>query len=186
LSARRGTLAPRAECFCTHASVLTPPSPNELRTEVPVIVERIVLPKLPLNWFGYADGATADGAIADAAIDKVPITRTGIVYSFYRGRPTSLSLLVRVSSSRSASVSSCPHSHSKKVRAERQTDSGPPSTTFSLHSSQRRTTCLEESTTTIPPPGLYSVAGDTLSHLLGSHKMNLPRPHASSASPAAI
>jgi hypothetical protein len=68
--ARRGTLAPRAECFCTHASVLTPLSPSELRTEVPVIVERIVLPKLPLNWSGYADGAIADAAIADAAITK--------------------------------------------------------------------------------------------------------------------
>jgi hypothetical protein len=74
---------------------------------------------------------------------------------FYRKRPTSLSLVVRVSSSRSASVSCCPHSQSKKVRAERQTDSGPPSTTFSPHSSQRRTTCLPEPTTSTPSASLF-------------------------------
>jgi hypothetical protein len=43
-----------------------------------------MIPKLPLNWFGYADGAIADGAIADGAIadgaiNKVPITPTRIV-----------------------------------------------------------------------------------------------------------
>ena len=104
-----------------------------------------VIPKLPLNRFGYADGVTY----------KVPISRTGNVCSFYRRCPTSLSLLVRVSSSRSASVSFCPHSQSKKVRAERQTDSGPPSTTFSPHSSQRRTTCLPEPTTSTPSASLF-------------------------------
>jgi hypothetical protein len=79
----------------------------------------------------------------------------GVVCPLYRGRPTSLSRLVEVSSSRSASVSSCPHSHSKKVRAERQTDSGPPSTTFSPHSWQIRTTCLEEPTTSTPSASLF-------------------------------
>src|SRR5215204_4536246 len=77
------------------------------------------------------------------------------VCSFYGQPPTSLSLLVRVSSSRSASVSNCPHSHSKKVRAERQTDCGPPSTTFSPHSSQMRTTRLEEPTTSTPSGSLF-------------------------------
>src|SRR5215207_582027 len=77
------------------------------------------------------------------------------VCSFYGQPLTSLSLLVRVSSSRSASVSNCPHSHSKKVRAERQTDSGPPSTTFSPHSSQMRTTRLEEPTTSTPSRSLF-------------------------------
>ena len=115
-----------------------------------------MIPKLALalNWFGYADAAISRCChLLMAAINKVPITpRSGIVYSsFYRQRPTRLSLLARVSSSRSASVSNCPHSHSKKVRAERHTDSGPPSTTFSPHSSQRRTTRLEESTTRLPP-----------------------------------
>jgi hypothetical protein len=102
-------------------------------------------PPRSLNRSGYADGATF----------KVPISRTGNLCSFYRKRPTSLSLLVRVSSSRSASVSSCPHSQSKKVRAERQTDSGPPSTTFSPHSSQRRTTCLPEPSTSTPSASLF-------------------------------
>jgi hypothetical protein len=134
-----------------------------------------VIPKLPLNRFGYADGATC----------KVSISRTGNVCSFYRKRPTSLSLLVRVSSSRSASVSCCPHSQSKKVRAERQTDSGPPSTTFSPHSSQRRTTCLPEPTTSTPPR-LCSFAVGTLSHSIGRHKVNLPRPCATSASPVNV
>lgn len=126
------------------------------------------------NRFGYAD----------AALHGTPIGRTGIVRPFYRGRPTSLPIMVRASSSRSASVSSCPHSHSKKVLAACQTDSGPPSTTFSPHSSQIRTTRLEEPTTTTPP-GPYSFAGDTLSQPLGRHKVNLPRPHATSASPNA-
>jgi hypothetical protein len=103
-----------------------------------------VIPKLPLNRFSCADGATY----------KVPISRTGNVCSFYRQRSTILSLLVRVSSSRSASVSCCPHSQAKKVRAERQTDSGPPSTTFSPHSSQIRTTCLPEPTTSTPSASL--------------------------------
>src|SRR5215208_4443973 len=70
-------------------------------------------------------------------------------------RPVFRFFLVRVWSSRSASVSCCPHSQSKKVRAERQTDSGPPSTTFSPHSSQRRTTCLPEPTTSTPSASLF-------------------------------
>jgi hypothetical protein len=78
-STERGTEALVAGCFGTHISVLAPPSPDELRTKAPVIVERCVLPKLPLNWFGYADGAIADGAIVDGAINKVPITPTRIV-----------------------------------------------------------------------------------------------------------
>jgi hypothetical protein len=77
------------------------------------------------------------------------------VCSFYRQRPTSLSRLVEVSSSRSARVSSRPHSHSKKVITECQTDSGPPSTTFSPHSWQIRTTCLEEPTTSTPSASLF-------------------------------
>ena len=84
-----------------------------------------------------------------------PISRTGNVCSIYRKRPTSLSILLRGSSSRSASVSSCPHSQSKKVRAERQTDSGPPSTTFSPHSSQRRTTCLPGPSISTPSASFY-------------------------------
>jgi hypothetical protein len=102
-------------------------------------------PPRSLNRFGYADSATY----------KVAFGRTRNVCSCYGQRTTSPSLLVRVSSSRSASVSSCPHSHSKKVRAERQTDSGPPSTTFSPHSSQRRTTCLAEPTTSTPSASLF-------------------------------
>lgn len=35
------------------------------------------------------------------------------------------------------------------------------------------------------PPGLYSFAEDTLSHQLGRHKVNPPRPHATSASSTA-
>jgi hypothetical protein len=90
--------------------------------------------------------------------------RTGNVCSIYRKRPTSLSILLRGLSSRSASVSSCPHSQSKKVRAERQTDSGPPSTTFSPHSSQRRTTCLPEPSISTPSASFY---------LCGRHPLTL-------------
>jgi hypothetical protein len=107
-------------------------------------------PPRSLNRFGYADSATWIVPHIKGAFG-----RTRNVCSCYGQRTTSPSLLVRVSSSRSASVSSCPHSHSKKVRAERQTDSGPPSTTFSPHSSQRRTTCLAEPTTSTPSASLF-------------------------------
>ena len=45
----RRNAAPRAGSFWTHVSVLTPPFPDEPRTEVPGIVERSVLSKLPLR-----------------------------------------------------------------------------------------------------------------------------------------
>jgi hypothetical protein len=37
-----------------------------LRIEVPGMVERFMIPKLPLNWFGYTDAAIADAAIKGA------------------------------------------------------------------------------------------------------------------------
>ena len=73
----------------------------------------------------------------------------------------------RFRSSRSASVICSPHSHSKEAVAERHTESGPPTTIFSPHSSHTSITLLEVPSTREPPPLLKCRATADFSYISG-------------------
>ena len=84
-------------------------------------------------------------------------------------------------SRRSASVSSLPHSHPKRVLSEYHTESGPPSTVRSPHSSHARTTLLEEPFICQPPLQLWQPT-NKLAHPRGEYNVNPLRVDASSGS----